>query len=42
MINKLENAILELEVKALNGANIWEQIEMLKNILKWIKDEEVY
>ena len=36
MIQKLEQIILELEVKALNGYDLWQQIDKLKQIIKEI------
>lgn len=41
MIEKLENIILELEVKALNGADVWSQIDKLKQIVKEIENERI-
>lgn len=40
MIEKLENIILELEVKALQGADIWQQINKLKLLVKELENEK--
>lgn len=40
MIEKLENIILELEAKALQGADVWQQINKLKLLVKELENEK--
>lgn len=41
MIEKLELILLELEAKALKGADVWSQIEKLKQIIKELENERI-
>ncbi len=39
MIEKLELVILELEAKALKGADVWQQLNKLKLLIKELEND---